>query len=727
MRILVVVLAAVGLALAAGGGFALAQEQDDPMQRGLDLFRARKYAEAEVALREALAQKPNDGQALAGIAACQVELKRYEEAIETYRKTLAAGLDPFVPGGNRDHVTAMLNDVAANGDPDRKIAIFGAFQDAFPKNPWHDPLDGQLLEAYAKKKDEAKVIEVEKRLLDRPGVPATSWLSVALAYTSADVRLDKALEFLEKGVDLLAKEDPGEKPLDKETHAANLSMYRSYLAYAYWRNGVLDPAKNRLAAEESGEAPRFEDVTDAAGLTGCGASRVAVGDYDGDGFDDLCFQGTLYRNDGKGRFASMTKEAGLEGASGAGALWADFDNDGRIDLLLTGMPRNRLFRQAEPGKFADVTEKAGLAIDMPATPEGSAWFDADGDGWIDLYLACYESPNEMSKGNRDFFFHNLGNGTFEEVAEKSGMLAVQWSCGRGVACCDYDGDGQEDVFVANYRLNPDFLFHNLGGTKFNNVAKEAGVEGKGTAQDNLVFYGHGIGAAWGDLDGDLDFDLVVGNLAHPRFIAFSNRTEVFVNEGKEKGFAFEDVFARSGVAYEETHSDVSMADMDDDGDLDLYLTSVYRERPSFLYRNDGGMRFSPVTWKSGTLAFNGWGHAWLDYDDDGDLDVLVAGNGQVRLFRNGLAPGRAWIEVLPFASKSHRTVIGTRVTVRAGGRAQVREVVGGRGTTSQDALYAHFGLGTFEGTVDVEVRFPWGATRTVTGVKPCQRLVVEEE
>lgn len=705
----------------------LAQAPLDAPEQAQELFKQGKFAEAEELLEGALESSPNDPGLLAGLGACQVALKKYEEAIATYRRMLALGRDPFVPGSDREQVAAMLNDVVANGDPDRKIAVFGAFQAAFPTHPWRDPLDGQLLEAYARKKMDSHVAAVEKRLLDRENVPASSYVSAALAYLAADMRLEKALEFLEKGIDLYAKEElPAGDAKARATHDANLSMYRSYLAFAYWRNGVLDPARNRLAAEESGEAPGFEDVTRAAGLIGCGASRVAVGDYDGDGFDDLLFQGALYRNNGQGVFANVSKEAGLEGISGAGALWADYDNDGLLDFVLLGAPRNRLFRQTEPGRFADATEKAGLAIDMPATPEGAAWFDADSDGFVDLYLACYESPKEVAKPNRDFFLRNLGNGTFEEIAEASGMLGVPWACGRGVAPCDYDNDGDADVFVANYRLNPDFLFRNLGGLKFLNVAKDAGVEGVGTPRDNLIYYGHGIGAAWGDLDGDLDFDLVVGNLAHPRFIDFSNKTSIFVNGGREKEYTFEDVFARSGVEYEETHSDVSLADMDNDGDLDLYLTSIYRERPSFLYRNDGGLRFSKVTWKSRTLAFNGWGHAWLDYDNDGDLDLLVAGNGQVRLFRNGLS-GRTWLQVSPRASKTRRTLYGTRVTVRAGGMAQVREVAGGRGTTSQDAAYAHFGLGAFEGDVDVEVRFPWGSTRALTGVKPNRRLIVDEE
>ncbi len=213
------------------------------------------------------------------------------------------------------------------------------------------------------------------------------------------------------------------------------------------------------------------------------------------------------------------------------------------------------------------------------------------------------------------------------------------------------------------------------------------------------WWGHTIGCQWGDFDGDGDFDLIACNLAHPRDSKFSNRTMLYRNDGPGKPFA--EVRREWGIKYDECHSEPVWGDFDNDGDLDLYITCVYPDRRSYLYRNDGG-RFTDVTFLSGTRVFNGWGCATADFDGDGDLDLAACGGGKVELFRND-GGGRNWLEIaLDDSGYTDRTAIGAVVIAHFDGRRAIRQVEGGKGAGSQSSLVVHFGLGEAE-SAEVEV------------------------
>jgi hypothetical protein len=469
----------------------------------------------------------------------------------------------------------------------------------------------------------------------------------------------------------------------------------------------------------------FRDVTEAAGVVPGG--RVAWPDYDGDGDPDLAFDGVrLLRNNGDGTFTDVSAAAGLAGVPSNGGVWADYDNDGDLDLYATVSSwqsadparHDRLFRNNGDGTFTDVSDEAGAPYDDLPT-EAAAWGDYDGDGFVDLYVANYEVPGAtLGIGTTDFLWRNQGDGTFRDVSVESGIRAVAAQCGRGLAWADFDQDGDLDLYVSNYRLDPNFLWVNQGDGTFREQALDHGLRGvsKPAYRDT---YGHTIGSVWGDLDLDGDLDLVAANLAHPRFLEFSDKTMIYrATTSPAGGLAFEDVRAAAGVAYAETDSNPALGDVDNDGDLDLYLTRVYEQRPSVLYRNEwvpaagqeAGFRFTDVTYPSGTLRTNGWGSAFADYDGDGALD-LVAG----RLYRNEPGAAGHWLGVHLEGTTSNRAAIGARLAVSAGGRVFVRQVEGGSGTGCQPPLTQHVGLGATETVDRLVVRWPGGAREVFEG------------
>ncbi len=478
------------------------------------------------------------------------------------------------------------------------------------------------------------------------------------------------------------------------------------------------------------EAFWFADATESSGLVPGG--RMAWGDFDNDGFDDVVMGGrVVYRNNGDGTFSRLEAPQGLPPDNGGnGGVWADFDNDGCLDFYTTvhnylpvcatpsdciaghfcvenrclpdGVQEpahDRLYRGHCDGTFTDVSEEAGRPYDYLPT-EGAAWGDIDNDGFVDLYVANYETPTDwtggaLSLGTLDYLWRNNGDGTFTDVSESSGIRFMgRGLCGRGVAMADFNQDGWMDIYVTNYRLQGNYFFLNLGGGRFRNISVENGTVGE------LVSgaYGHSIGAAWGDVDNDGDFDLFVANLAHPRFIEFSDKSMLYLNGGPPE-WGFSEHREEWGIAYSETHSDPAFGDFDNDGRLDLFITDVYAGYQGFLYRNRGG--FEDATYLSGIRIDNGWGVTWADYDNDGDLDLLAN-----RLYRNDFPEPGNWLEIRLRGQGANAAAIGAVVRVEAEGRVWVRQVEGGKGTTTQNPLAVHVGLGE-AGRVDaVRVRWP---------------------
>ncbi|MFH0765808.1 MAG: CRTAC1 family protein [Calditrichota bacterium] len=441
---------------------------------------------------------------------------------------------------------------------------------------------------------------------------------------------------------------------------------------------------------------QFTDVTADVGLSGLGGSRFAWGDYDGDGYDDLLVSGSrLFRNS-EGTFTEVTQEAGLTAPGCHGGVWGDYDNDGRIDLFCFSSSSDinqaeRLFHNEGNGTFSD---KTGLSSDLPDSfsTEAAIWVDVNNDGRLDLYIAGYERPynaaSDMGGGWPDRLLVQDQDGVFHNETEPRGIIPPRGQnlCGRSPVACDFDLDGDQDIYVGNYRLQQNLFWINDGAGHFTDQAAWFKVDGEQVDG----WWGHSIGCQWGDFDNDGDFDIVVGNLAHPRYIRFSNRTMLYRNDGYQNGFT--DVRKDWGIKYDECHSEPIWGDLDNDGDLDLFMTSVYPGRRSYLYRNDRD-HFTDVTFMAGARIFNGWGCALADYDRDGDLDLITKDEDRVVLLRND-TKGGAWFELDILGQEGGNVnPIGVVVKAETNKGTYLRQIEGGKGAGSQSSGTIHFGLG----------------------------------
>jgi len=472
----------------------------------------------------------------------------------------------------------------------------------------------------------------------------------------------------------------------------------------------------------------YENVTEQAGFDALG-SRHAWGDYDNDGDLDLLMSGKiLYRNDGDGTFTDVSEAAGVSDLPSNGGLWADFDNDGDLDYfaMVNSLENfDRFMRNEGDGTFTDITEAALVEGDRDLWPsEGAGWGDYDQDGYLDLYLANYEMPgDDLGEGTRDKLYHNNGDGTFTDVAVALDLdpatLGGDHLCGRGVNWGDFNDDGWPDIYVSNYRLDPNLLYLNNGDGTFTDVALAKGVQG----YEVNVAWGHTIGSAWGDFNNDALLDLFNANLAHPRFAGFSDPSFLFLNNGAPD-YEFTDFTAEAQVIFIETNSEPCLGDWNNDGWIDLLITNVYEDCWQQLYRNDGEAHLSEVTFFSGLDIENGWGATFVDYDEDGCLDIM----SNKGLWRHTGCDNN-WLKVQLECTTGDPFCIGARIEVQVAWDkgAQAREVTSGKGTANGDPFVQHFGLNQCGQAWRVTAKFPSGAEVTLYEVAAGQMLVINED
>lgn len=511
-------------------------------------------------------------------------------------------------------------------------------------------------------------------------------------------------------------------------------------------------------------AIRFADVAAEAGLTllnVCGGpsknyivevngNGAAFFDYDNDAdLDVLIVNGStldgmkaggdpmvaLYRNDGHGRFEDVTPSSGMGARGwGMGACVADYDADGAQDVYVTAFGPNVLFRGHGDGTFTDVT--AGANVGDRHWSTNCAFGDYDRDGDLDLYVSNYLSFSERTIaargaspdckylgedvmcgpkgliGEPDVLYRNNGDGTFTDVTRGAG-IADPGGYGFGVLFSDLDDDGWPDIFVANDSV-ANLLFHNNGGGTFSETGLSSGLalNGDGRPQASM-------GADAADYDGDGRLDVFVTNFSQDHNTLYRNG-----------GAFFADVSHPAGVvtpSLEYLGWGTGFADFDNDGRVDLFVAnghvypemdrlggrSTYRQRKQ-LFRNVGHGRFRDVTDETGgglLIERSSRGAAFGDYDNDGDIDVLVINmNDRPTLLRNDSPPGNSWITLKLQGGSKDRDAVGARVWLEDGGSPQIAEVRSGGSYLSHNDMRVHFGLGRRTDVTAIKIRWPDGVT-----------------
>jgi hypothetical protein len=481
-------------------------------------------------------------------------------------------------------------------------------------------------------------------------------------------------------------------------------------------------------------------------------SGVAAFDYDGDGHIDLFFVNgadlargkagsghRLYRNTGGMKFVDVTADAGLKasGAFGTGVAVGDFDNDGRPDLYVTGFGGNQLFRN-EGGVFRDVTARAGVAGGGWSSSAG--FVDYDGDGDLDLYVVRYleydiqdnpycgfKKPGyrmycdpRMFDGKPDLLYRNNGDGTFTDVSKAAG-IANPAGKGLGIAIGDIDNDGWPDLYIANDGVR-NFLYHNQRNGTFVDIAYGAGVgfDGHGRPQA-------GMGTEIADYDGDGRPDIFVTNFSEELNTLYRNLGELL----------FEDITEKAGLGSGllPLGFGTRLFDFDNDGDLDIHVTNghvidnvqlyhphlSYKQR-DLLYENVGGGKFKDISTAAGpafALEHVGRGSAVADFDNDGDLDIVISNLGaRPYLFRNDSARQGNWL-ILDLSRP------GARVLLTVGGKTQYRYATSVNSYLSSSDLRLHFGLGEHTTASRIEIQWPDGSTQVLEDVKSGQVVKVE--
>jgi enediyne biosynthesis protein E4 len=461
-------------------------------------------------------------------------------------------------------------------------------------------------------------------------------------------------------------------------------------------------------------------------------------------------QSALYRNNGDGTFTDVTAKAGVgaEGLFGMGVAVGDYDNDGFPDLFVLGYGRCILFHNNGDGTFTDVTAKAGVE-NSGRWGSSAAWFDYDNDGQLDLVIANYvdwapdnnfwcgdHGPGLRSychpdnyHGQAPTLFHNNGDGTFTDVSLRSGVGAKPGN-GLGVVTFDYDDDGWQDIFIANDSM-PNFLFHNNRDGTFREVGYMAGVA---VSMDGTSEAGMGVDAA--DASGNGRMDLILTHLD-------SQLARFYQNMG---GQVFDDATLRSKISYATFHMSgfgTRFMDYDNDGWRDIFMSDghildnierykaeVRYAEPKLMFRNTGRGIFENVSDRLGADFQRprvSRGAAIGDFDNDGDLDVLVNNNGEpAQLLRNDGGNANHWLEIFLIGTKSNRDGVGARVKLTAGDLTLYDQRKGGMSYQSAQDPRLHFGLGA-HGNVDVlEIVWPSGVVTKLAGIKSDQIISVKE-
>ncbi|MFQ5928407.1 MAG: FG-GAP-like repeat-containing protein [Acidobacteriota bacterium] len=502
-------------------------------------------------------------------------------------------------------------------------------------------------------------------------------------------------------------------------------------------------------------------------------SGAAWGDYDKDGDPDLYVcniagpltmdpanspaGNQLYRNNGNGTFTNVTADAGV-GFKGwsMGAAWGDYDGDADLDLWVTNFSTNMLYRNNGDGTFTNVSHAAHVG-GIEGFWTGASWSDFDLDGDLDIYVCGYVQyrfdPADRTKvtlqykadvpftlnpssypPERNLLYRNNGNGTFTEIAKQSGVdnptgrsLSAAWS--------DFDLDGRPDLYVAN-DVSDNVMYRNMGNGKFVDVSHSAWV----------ADYRGAMGLAVGDWDNDGDFDIFITHWIAQENALFNNLIYAFDNpDSKAKQMLFMDIADQNGlgqIALDFVGWGTSFFDYDNDGRLDLLVVngSTFQDdkNPKLLVpmrtllfwnkgEEDGFFEVGEASGEFFSRTFVGRGSAFADYDNDGDVDVLVlAHSGPALLLRNDGGNRNNWLKVRLRAAGKNHFGLGAKVELVVQGKKQIQELGLQPSYLSQNALEAYFGLGQAHQVDHLIVTFPSGRVIRRDRIAANQTVVIQE-
>lgn len=512
-----------------------------------------------------------------------------------------------------------------------------------------------------------------------------------------------------------------------------------------------------------------------------GAS-VSIVDYDRDGWPDLYVtdsraggMNALYRNNHDGTFTNVAPQLGIANVNqpgtgvSMGAVWGDYDNDGYPDLFLIKWGKPMLFHNNQGHGFTDVSAQAGLPERINANT--ALWFDYDGDGRLDLFVGGYyneeidlwhlkttkimpESFEYAQNGGRKFLFHNLGGGKFEEVSARLGIKSRRWALASGAA--DLTGSGHPDLFIANdYGVSE--LYVN-DGKHFHEVGKDVGV---GFSPKS------GMNVAFGDIFNLNKYAIYVSNISESGVLIQGNNLWVPEDGTPGNSLHYSNMANALGVELGGWSFGAQFADLNNDGNIDLFLTNGYisldRNRsywydfakvaagnstiigdaknwPAFdgrslsgyqqkrVWINDGAGQFEDVARNVGvTDTHDGRAVAVGDLWNNGALDVVVANqSGPLLIYKNHVDPAEKWIEFHLEGTKSNRDAIGAEVTLYWNGQKQLQQVAAGTGFAAQNDLRVHFGLGKDPQIEKASIRWPSGIIQVLDHLRPDQLYQVKE-